>query len=119
MCRTWNRYLLCRSTIFSVATYSQAADKISKQAIAQTEIEGHGAACHQGAPKKRPWTAICRSRDTGPRPRAARLILRATEQRTGKGHHGAPKKRLGNANWGYENAGFPCYIGVRDDEKSV
>ena len=152
MCRTRNCYLLRRTPTVSVATDSQAGDKISQQAIARTEIEGHGAALalsaievlggvrwrgHQGAPKKRPWTAIrggaeipahahagCRTDIEGrgaacwwgpprhpekagllfggaryrPVPaRAARLKLRASEQRAGGGHQGALKKRLGTA----------------------
>ena len=92
----WNRYLLRRTTIVSVATDSQAADKISKWAIAWTEIEGHGAACWWGPPRH-PEKAALDCYSGGPRYRpwpADRPILRAAEQRAGAGvgHQGAPKK---------------------------
>ena len=73
----------------------------------------------QGAPKKRPWTAIQGARDSGPRLRAARPTSRAAEQPAGRGPRGTPKKRPGTAIGGYENAGLPRFIGERFDEKSV
>ena len=90
----WNRYLLRRTTIVSVATDSQAADKISKRAITWTEIEAHGTACWWGPPRHPEKAALdCYSGGARYRPWPAdRPILRAAKQRAGEGHQGAPKK---------------------------
>ena len=105
MCRTRNRYLLCRTPIVSVANDSHAADKISR---CQTEIEGRGAARWR-APPGRPEKAALDRYSGGPRKRpAARPKLRAAEQRAG-GRPGAPRKSgLGPLFGGPEIAASPA-----------
>ena len=68
--------------------------------------EQHAGGGHQGTPKKWPGTEIP----------APALVCCQTDI---EGYQGAPKKRLGTAIQGYENAGLPRYIGERVDEKSV
>ena len=92
MCRTRNRYLLCRTFIVSVATDSQAADKIS---CCQTEIEGRGAARWRGPPGRPEKAALDRyswGRDSGPCPRALPDQNRGPRSSALAGANVAPRK---------------------------
>ena len=71
------------------------------------------------APRKSSLGPLFGEAEIPARARAGRPILRAAEHRAGGGHQSAPKKRLGTAIRGYENAGLPCYICEQVDEKSV
>ena len=111
------------ATIVSVATDSQAADKYHSGPSPGPKLNGHRATRWRGPPRRPEKVAWDRYSGWGaryrPPARAARLILRATEQRAGEGHQDAPKKQPGTAIRGYENAGLPRYIGERVNKKSV